>query len=640
MNPKKVVRTLLISLTVLSFAAGAWGQFAPGASPNGSPVSINAAPSHKQATAGQTIHLAVEIHVKPGWVFYSPNPGTSNGLTPKAGEIIVRAEGGGLVVGGILWPSDAPHKIALAGTTYVNNAYEGDVVAYAPLTVPQDAKPGKYVATVTLDGQACGDESCVPLRDVQVRAEFVVGNAAIANPVWTGAIANGLAAAKPADRLPSAKTAAQGGQDIIAVTPGADYTLLGGFALAMLAGLMLNIMPCVLPVIPLKILGMVQQAGESRRRYVTLGLAFAAGMVLFFVGVALFNVCVKLVPDFLPRILRLIGLQSTGQTSFTWGEHFQSIWLRITVACLLLLIAANLFFNLLTVLAPKRAGAAEAALSQRKGHLNSFGMGFLTGVLATPCSFYLLVLALGFAQAQTLLVGSLAITTIGVGMALPYALPGLLKYLPRPGRWMEIFKQTMGFAMLLAVVWLLSTLSSSSRPFWIAAFAVLLAMSVWMWFTWVRAPGLARWIVRAAAAAIVIASGVFMLPPPRPLAVTLVPFDQARIDQARRDGRIVLVDFTASWCVNCKQVEWSVYDNPQIASLLKKLNVLAVKGDISTRDLPANALKEKFGQGIPVTVIFPPAPAQPVVLNGLFSREQLVRELHKATRQPATTTGK
>ncbi len=506
-----------------------------------------------------------------------------------------------------------------------------------PLTSKKTAT-GYYQAQIVLEGQVCSQTECIPIQDSEPVSGVIVGDKTVVNDYWAKRHLDEAFAAAKSAAAEARRVAGQTSPEISAArAPGEDYGLAAGFALALLAGLILNIMPCVLPVIPLKVLGMVQQAGQSRRRFVTLGLAFAAGVVLFFAGIATVNVFLKLVL----------------QSAFQWGEHFQSTPLRIAMAALMAVLAANLF-GLFTVLAPRRAGAAEAAISQGKGHLRALGMGLLTGVLATPCSFSILAAALAFAQGQTLPVGSLAIIVIGIGMALPYAvltaLPGLVRYLPRPGRWMEIFKQTMGFAMILVALWLLSTLFHDTYPFWVAGFVVLLILSVWMWLNFgfrisdfglktravssqsssIRNPQSAtrnRWAVRALAVILAVSAASIMLPPPRPLAVAFEPFDQARIDQASGDGRIVLVDFTAAWCLTCKQVEYTVYNNPEVAATISNLNVLAVKGDITTADMPANQLKKKFGQGIPVTVIFPPGQAKPIVLDGLFSGEHLVREL-------------
>ncbi len=567
------------------------------------PLHASAVLSHTQVTPGQKFHVALVIEVSPGWSYYSPNPGkTKDGTAPLPAFLNVDAPD--FTVDKPLWPASKGHE----EDGSILNVYQGQAVVYVPLTARADAPAGPRTIKLTLGGQACDPGTCENIDLPPLEAHVAVGPAAVADQQWTSQLAEGLLRAP----LPTLKI------------EGLDLGVMGGLALALLAGLVLNIMPCVLPVIPLKVLGIVQQAKESRRRFMTLGLAFAGGIVLFFAAIAVFNVVLKVV---------LAG-------AFHWGEHFQYPAFRIGMTILMVVLAANLF-GLFTVLAPRKAGELEAQVSGREGHASALAMGVLTGVLATPCSFAILTQAFAWAQTQTLTLGSLGIIAIGVGMALPYGLliafPKLVQRLPRPGRWMEIFKQGMGFVLLLVAVWLLSTLGGDSYPFWVLAFCVVLAAGLWMWGMWLRhdVPLRRQLTVRGAAAVLVIAAGFWMLTPPRPLAVQFEQFDQAKIDAAIAQNRIVLVDFTADWCVNCKTVEKRVYDSQKIADRLKELNVLALKGDVTNKGMPANALKDKLGLGggIPVTVIFPPGGGQPIRLTGIFSPDDLLKALDQARSQ-------
>ncbi|RPI62856.1 MAG: DUF255 domain-containing protein, partial [Planctomycetaceae bacterium] len=450
-------------------------------------------------------------------------------------------------------------------------------------------------------------------------ATVIVGAANVVNPQWQGPLADGLADAMTAEQLLQRHGGDIGGAG---AAGSANYTLWAGLGLALLAGLILNIMPCVLPVIPLKVLGIVDMArhnGDSARRsFITLGLAFAGGILLFFVGLVAVNVAMHLLIN--------RGLH--------WGEHFSSTGFRIAMTLVVAAVAANMW-GLFNITLPGREQAVGPA--GRGRHMSAMGSGLLAAVLSTPCSFGILTSAIAWAQGQPLWLGSTVLATIGLGMAIPYllliAFPQLVKWLPKPGAWMEKFKKSMGFVMLLVALWLISTISDNAYPMWVAAYASVLVFCLWVWSDWVRydATFTRKLVVRGTAVVLALAAGWWMLTPPSPLAVRFVPFSEAEISAARQAGRPVLVDFTASWCATCKYVELTVYNDQSVADELRKRNVLPMKGDVSNRDLPANdMLYKKLGEkAIPVSVIFPPGGGEPIRLYGVFSKADLMKALEK-----------
>ncbi|MCK4602147.1 MAG: thioredoxin family protein [Phycisphaerae bacterium] len=602
---------LILPQGLLGQEAYPFGPFAGPASvsPRTGYVTAGATPSHRQVAPGQTFHVALDMRIKEKWAYYSPDPG---------GQVIpasMSVDAGGLTAGEVLWPPDEPHEYDLAGKRYVNNAYEGRAIAYVPITVPDGAAHGRYTITLQAQGQVCGEGQCVSLEGpnaVVATARVRVGAAPLANPAWDtdAEISTGLANARPA---------------VAAYAPadGKELAVWAWLSLALLAGLILNITPCVLPVIPLRILSIVEMSRQSRRRFVTLGLSFAAGIMLFFAAIAAVNIMLKL---------------ATG-SAFNWGDHFQIRAVRVGLALVVVALAANLF-GLFNVVVPRRiAGLETGGGGQRQGgHATSLGMGVMTAILATPCSFAYLFAVLMWAQGQVLWLGTLALILVGVGMTAPHVLlaafPKLLSRLPRPGRWMEIFKQSTGFVLLLVAVWLFSTLTEGGKtyPFWVAGFAVVLAFALWMWGGWVRydAPLRRKFLVRFIAAGLAIAAGFWMLSPPRPLAVEFEPFDEGQIGAARRAGRVVLVDFTAAWCLSCKEIDALIYDGEEVARELKARDVLAMKGDVTNRHSPADRLREKLRENVPVTVVFPPGSRPPIRLRGAFSKENLFDALDAA----------
>jgi len=622
------MRYRLTIAVLLAFAAAApaqpidLGDFPIGPGAREVYLRAEAVASHTQVTAGQTFHVAVVVEPKKDWYYYSPDPGTSGGFTPLAAFLDVEA--GALKAGEPLWPIDEAHEYDLAGTKLVNNAYDGRTVLYVPVTVPPGAAAGKHTLRLHPRGQVCGDQ-CVNLEgpnEVTAEVEVSLSDAAAANPKWNDVKA-GLSEAVTAAKLKELHKQSGGGDEgsIAPTSVTGDYTVWTGLGLALLAGLILNIMPCVLPVIPIRILSIVNLAKESRRRFVTLGLAFAGGIVLFFLALAAISAGVRL---------------ATGG-ALDWGKHFQLAPFRIGMSMLMVALAANMLGAFNVTVPGKIAAIGSSGGTPERQHLRSAGMGLMMAVLATPCSFAILAAAFAWAQTQPLWLGSLAITLIGVGMAAPHAVltafPRLVEKLPKPGVWMEHFKQSMGFLLLLVAVWLIGTLSEDTYPAWVTGYAVVLAFVLWVWGTWVRydAPLKRKLAVRGPAVLLAVAAGFWMLRPPTPGAVRLEEFDEGRIVSARRDGRTVVVKFTASWCLSCKVVDAMIYNDREVAERLVRDGVLAFKGDVTRGQMPANdMLYRRFRGAPPLTVVFPPSKARPIFLPGKFSKAELYAALDKA----------
>jgi len=268
-------------------------------------------------------------------------------------------------------------------------------------------------------------------------------------------------------------------------------------------------------------------------------------------------------------------------------------------------------------------------------------LGLMMAVLSLPCSFWLMALAVAWAQLQPLWLGTAAIVLIGVGMAAPHALlaafPQTLKLLPKPGRWMELFKKTMGFLLLPAVLYLLSTLAEGAEwTFLVAGFGVALAFALWMWGSWVRFddPPRRKLIVRGVAAAVVAVCGALLLPRPAPPAVRFEDFDAARIESARQAGRTVVVKVTAAWCTECRILERTVYNSQRVARAFRDNSVVAIKADVTDGDSPAGRWVEtNHGASAPLTIIYPGRGA-PTFLVGRFAKSRLLSRLRCGPETP------
>ncbi|MEM7146618.1 MAG: protein-disulfide reductase DsbD domain-containing protein, partial [Verrucomicrobiota bacterium] len=380
--------------------------------------------------------------------------------------------------------------------------------------------------------------------------------------------------------------------------------LLGGF----IGGLILNIMPCVFPVISLKIMSFVTHAGESRRKLLNHGLLFTAGILVFFWVLVAF----------------LLGIKAlTGQEQ-GWAAQFQYPAFNMIMTVIMIILALSLFgvFEFGTSLA-----GVGGNLMSGSGYSASFWSGALATLLATPCTGPFLGAAISFAFGQPAGVTLLFFTIMGLGMASPYILlsaaPGLLKFIPKPGPWMESFKQFMGFPMLITAIWLLWVLEAQIGPTGIMFFSfALVAIAIAAWclgrFATPVASKQKRWIGRLVALAFILAALQLSVNAshrkPTETSVRDEPVEQT-IAALRSAGKNVFVDFTARWCQICQKNK-TVIHSKEVEELLDSHNVEFLIVDWTNKDPETLAYLKTFGRnGVPFYPLFPADPdAPPIVL--------------------------
>ncbi len=576
-------------------------------------VTVSAAASHTTVVPGQTFHVAVKAKIREGVWLYSPAP-RGKLSTPRPLEIVATA--GEWSAGQTMYPRPQWHTIDIAGIVDSTLTYDNTVVFYIPITVPDKPGADSGGIQITLTGQTCDTAGCYDAEERVVITVQVGPTPIAADPETYPARPTGLKTAAQwrtqAPSEPGTKAAT-----VSAGAPGADLTTWMALALALAAGVTLNVMPCVLPVIPIKIMSLLQQARQSRRRSITLGTAYAAGILSFFL---------------LGGAISMIARVTSGSV-FNLNEPFKVPAFIIAMA-LLLVGSALWLFNVFTLV----VGGSLAGGAPRQGHLGSIGMGFVTAVLATPCSGPVLAAVFGWSQGRPAWASGAVFAALGVGMAAPHAIlagfPGLLERLPKPGIWMERLKQGMAFILLLVAVWLISTLGSVAWVGWVTAYAVVFGACLWMAGTWVNfnTPAVKRRTVRVVAMIIAVAAGASMLPRPAASAIPWRPFDAAAVDAAAATGEVVLVKFTADTCTICKILDLRVYNRKATAAALAERGVVAFVADTTQRDYPANiVLVKQLGEpGPPVTLIYGPAVGEPIRLRGLFSRDELLAALDRA----------
>jgi len=438
--------------------------------------------------------------------------------------------------------------------------------------------------------------------------------------------------------------AGTGGTETAAGDPGSPagvptprVSFAGMLFAAFLGGLVLNIMPCVLPVIALKILGFVGQASQNPRRVRVMGLVYGAGVLTSFLALALLVVVVK----------------SAGGTA-SWGMQFQNPKFLLVTTLLVILVALNLF-GVFEVILPGTAMQSASDLAGKEGLGGAFFNGVLATLLATPCTAPFLGVSLGFALSQSSATVLLFFLTAGAGLAFPYVLlcwqPAWLKFLPRPGNWMVTFKVAMGFPVMATGLWLFTLTTphyGADRAFWVAMFLIAVAMMAWIYGVFIqqaRRSTLGGWIAFLLLAS--VSYGWFLEkeldwrhPPARSgLAsqptgpIPWTPWSLEAVSTLRRQGRPVLVDFTADWCTTCQINKRRAIEVEPVVHRLQELHFAPLMGDFTFEDAAiAGELKHFQRAGVPLVLVYPADLSKaPIVLpDGLLSVADVLGALERA----------
>jgi len=392
-------------------------------------------------------------------------------------------------------------------------------------------------------------------------------------------------------------------------TSGIWWALISAF----IGGMILNVMPCVLPVLSLKILGFVQQAGEEDTSVFKHGLVFTLGVLVSFWILA----------------GMLIALQAGGE-QLGWGFHLQSPLFVVILSVFLFLFGLSLFgvFEIGTSL----MGVGQQG-AQKSGFTGSFMSGVTATVVATPCTAPFMGAALGFALSQPAWVSMMIFTFLGLGMAFPYVLlsssPTLLKFVPKPGPWMESLKQFMGFLLMATVVWLLKVLGDQSgldAVVLLLVSLVVVSIGAWVLGRWghIGMPKGKRLIAQASAIGLVVfgCAIYFMLQPSnRESGIEWQAFTPTKVDELRATGQPVFVDFTASWCLSCQANKKFAIETDEVEAAFAELGVYAVMADWTSRDAEITKALAEFGRNsVPLYVLYSPDPSQePIVLPEILT---------------------
>lgn len=409
----------------------------------------------------------------------------------------------------------------------------------------------------------------------------------------------------------------------------AGQALWLALAVALLGGFVLNLMPCVFPVLSLKLLAFVHQDEKQTHRIRAGFAASAAGIVASFLALA----------------TAMAVLRSLGAT-VGWGIQFQQPVFLGLMAAVLTLFAANLLGLFEIVLPSHLAGGLDRA-GRGDTLAAHFGSGFVATLLATPCSAPFVGTAVGFALSRGPAEIYLVFAALGLGMALPYllvvAFPGLATMLPRPGRWMLVVKQVMGAALLATAAWLLIIVATIAGTLTAMAIAALVAIVVAGLGLRQGVPGALKLALMLAVLAVPLAliAGARLSGggggSAGAQAIAWRPFNESDIRSLVGQGRTVFVDITADWCITCKVNKAVVLDGAAVKQRLAT-DAIPVQGDWTKPDARIAAYLQRFGRyGIPFNVVYGPGAPDGIVLPELLSESAVLDALTTAAGRPAAT---
>ena len=533
------------------------------------------------------------------------------------------------------WPKGKAHR----------DEHFGDVVVYfdqAEVPVPlKRHRADAVTATLRVTFQGCQtDGICYPPMTRRVKLAIPSGTVTPASTPDMPApatVAPPPTATSPVDTAvatPDTTTSAASiatdvertrpPEEVLARNPRGTSSLLVALALALTGGLILNLMPCVLPILSLKALSLAEsgrEGGDARRR----ALWYTAGVLVSFVAVGALA----------------IALRAAGQ-ALGWGFQLQQPWVVGLLAYVM--FAVGLSLSGVFAIGHRLAGTGHG-LASRRGPVGDFFTGVLAVVVASPCTAPFMGVALAYAFTAPTPLALLVFAVLGLGLALPFLLigfvPALASRLPRPGAWMDTLKQVLAFPMYLTAVWLLWVLGKQ-RGIDAVGLAlvglVLLALGLW-WFQRARfapAPLQRALALALAVSALVPLAMLHRLPAETAATPTTeghAAYSAERLAALRAEGRIVFVDMTADWCVTCKANEKAVLNTPAFRELLATHDAVMLTGDWTNVDPAITAFLEAHGAvGVPLYVLYPRGGGAGEVLPTVLTQDGMRRAFERAAR--------
>lgn len=621
------------------------------------PVSAEVVVMADQAHVGSPTAIAVVIdiadtyHINPDAARSGPEwfpgqyPTTLKLVDPPAG---VR-------VGAVQYPEPKPYQVEYADQEIL--VYEGRVVLYVPLLLDPEIEVGTLNLQLELEVQACDPQVCLMPETMELSAAVEVVPVATAIPEASTATQEVFLDFDPAgwSRIGETTTAVEaeaGGQpdtENLSTSPAVEggwAKLFTQLALALGAGFLLNFTPCVLPVVPLKVMSLAQHGAGvgGRRRTVVMALVMAAGIIGFWLAIA----------------AAIVGLKQFGAVN----QLFQYPAFNLAVGVIIAVLAVSML-GVFTINLPRAVYQINPTGDTVTG---SFGFGVMTAVLATPCAGPLMGGAVFWATTQGVGTVLLVFFALGLGMALPYLVltlfPGLVNKMPRAGAGSELLKQTMGILMLAAAAFFIGVgvvsltsdgTEANSKVYWWVVGALVAAAGLWLIVRGlgkVCSTSQGRGLVAACGLLLIFCGGWVGYDFSRPDTkagvasgevdeggIPWVYYTPERLAEQQAAGQIVVIDFTAEWCLNCKALEKAVLESDRITALLREDGVTPIKVDItSSRNVDGNNLLKEMGRvTIPLLVVLD-AQGNEVFKADFYTIDQVAEAIAQAKASEAVAT--
>lgn len=606
---------LLLGLITVCGAPVAWGQSAVRLSEPDSRATVWAAIDSDSLHPGQQALVAVVIDIKQGFHAQSHTPFDEN-------LIRLEVSMGSADAVEFAAPQYPPGEIVEYATLGRLSVYGGRTVVYVPFTVSPSASPGPLQFDGTVSYQICDDDNCFEpqIKPFQVQTQIVPASEPI-SPANTELFAD-FGKAQPLDAASRPLTVNGPVSFFGFMLDLGKFSAAIVLGLAFLVGIIMNVMPCVLPVLPLKAIGFYEVAQHSRSRSILLALVFGLGIVSTFAVLAVLVLVLK---------------------TFDWGEQFSNPWFIWTIAFILGAMGVGLL-GAFSVNLP----AAVYSITPRHDTVGgNYLFGILAAILSTPCTAPLFPALLLWASTQPMVLGISSMLMVGVGMASPYVLlsafPEMARRFPRTGPSAELVKQMLGFLLIGAAVYFAGGYLIEGSAFYWAVFAVIVWAMVYLVIRTVQltqrsaavliTTGLAiavvglslRFVLRmngleASSAALTTAG-----------AIRWQSYTPEALEQARQSDQISLVKFTANWCGNCQYIEATVFKDPAVIDALRRLDVATFKVDLTHENRDGRALLRQFSPAgsIPFTAIWLPKQEAPMTFASIYGSVDLLTALNQ-----------